>query len=441
MLLRLNPFWKIALKNLGRNRRRSLATGTAICAGFIGLVLLGGYVKQVKNILTSNTVYVMHLGHISFYKNDALTKYFSKPNRYLISKEEQLDLQQILLAQGDQIEQVAGKLVGLGLISQGARSTPFYALGIEPKFDAYIRQHPFVQRWAPEFIKSQESESLAKATTQEPTAISVTGVLAQIIGLEEDLGQLAATSPKRQVQLAGRNFFGDLNAVNAEIRLQHTTGVKFLEDTSIITPLSLLQDLYSTDGLYTMAVYLRDPSNTAHLTQILREQIKMRNLPIEVYPYFDEKVGSLYTGTMSFLYVMSAFFITIIVIAVSLSIVNSLTMGIIERIREIGTLRAIGFTPATVADIFIKESILLTAFSSALGLILSYLISALVNRTNFSFHPPAGNVAVRFQISPDLTICLYATLAFFILTFLTANWVVSKKTKLKIVALLSDSGG
>ena len=39
--------WRIALRNLSRNRRRNLVTASAIALGYAGLVVLGGYATRV----------------------------------------------------------------------------------------------------------------------------------------------------------------------------------------------------------------------------------------------------------------------------------------------------------------------------------------------------------------------------------------------------------
>jgi len=44
--------WRLALRNLARNRRRNQATAVAIAFGYAGLVLLGGYATRIERFLT-----------------------------------------------------------------------------------------------------------------------------------------------------------------------------------------------------------------------------------------------------------------------------------------------------------------------------------------------------------------------------------------------------
>jgi len=43
--------WRLALRNLARNKRRNFATGMAIALGFAALLALGGYVNRVEKYL------------------------------------------------------------------------------------------------------------------------------------------------------------------------------------------------------------------------------------------------------------------------------------------------------------------------------------------------------------------------------------------------------
>lgn len=423
--------WKMAYKNLLRNKRRSLATGIAIAFGFNGLILLGAYIHRVQNFLLSNAVYMKYQGHISFYKSNALEKYYSNPKKYLFTPEEQAQVHSLLAPWQNEIEFISPKLSGVGMIAKDNRSTPFVALGIEPRLDKFVREHPYARQWTPDFINNENGD-LYTASAADPSTISITALMARIINL--------SIAENSYTQLTAKNFYGDLNAVNATARLSHSTGVELLEDISLVTSLSLLQDLYATDGVSDLAVYLYHSGQAEKIAAQLRDTIKARSWPFEVYPFTDEKISPIYTGTLSFLNVMAVFFSTLILAVVCLSVVNSITMGILERVREIGTLRAIGYKPAGVTLLFVKESLLLTFFSAIIGLVLAIGISLIVNSMNIKYRPPATAAPVQFLLIPHTWLCVFVALAFLTLTYVTSYWVAFKKTQKPIVELLTETG-
>lgn len=432
----LDLTWKIAYKNLLRNKRRTLATGIAMTAGFIGLILLGAYIFRVQQALEANAVYIMHAGHISIYKKGGLEHFYTKPNKYILTVDDQNKVSEILKPLSQHIEFRSSYLSGMGLISNGQNSVPFNAIGIEPAADYYIRNHPFVKLWAKEFLSS--NDDLLNATTKEPQAVSLTNTMSELLGRTKDLKDM--TADEKSLQLAAQNYQKDLNATNVSLELRHTTGTSLMDATSIFTSLNVLQDLYSTDGVHYIAVFLKNKSSMKSVLAELQKTISTEQLNFDIYPFNTEEISAFYTGTMSFLYVMAGFFIFLICGAVVLSIVNSMTMGILERTKEIGTLRALGFEPSTIGFLFVKESILLTGLCTSIGLLLAMLIAFSVNAMNIKFQPPGTSQPMQFLLAPNLLICLAFIILFILVSFLTSYLVVKNKTQTPIYQLLTDNG-
>ncbi len=77
---------------------------------------------------------------------------------------------------------------------------------------------------------------------------------------------------------------------------------------------------------------------------------------------------------------MTTFFGFIILFFITqIGVVNTLRMSIKERTREIGTMRSIGMRKIDVRNLFISETVLLTFFGSAAGIVLSYIVMWLLS--------------------------------------------------------------
>jgi len=77
---------------------------------------------------------------------------------------------------------------------------------------------------------------------------------------------------------------------------------------------------------------------------------------------------------------MMTFFIRIMLVAIVLvSVMNVMLMAVYERIREIGTLAAIGTQPRKLMAIFLSEGLLLGLAGAAAGVALSYAVVAALN--------------------------------------------------------------
>ena len=170
------------------------------------------------------------------------------------------------------------------------------------------------------------------------------------------------------------------------------------------------------------------------------KELERVSFKTESFFYYDEKINSMYIGTLSFLIVMSGFFVFLIGTAVSLTIINSLTMGIIERTKEIGTLRAVGFRQKDVASLFISESMLLCLISLVVGTIFAFAIASVINYLNIQFTPPAISGKVQFKLGWNLQIAFTVSVLISILTFVSSFFVMRSKSKMKLIELLNDTG-
>lgn len=425
-------YWKLAWRNMIRNRRRSLATASAIVVGYAGLNLLGGYILRVERHLRANAVYVNRAGHLSIYKKDALERFLLKPKKYIITSDE-LKIINEALHELPQVEFSTPSLTGVGLLGNGEKSVPFLATGIEPQAEQKIENHPEVLKWVKELVSTRNKDD-AYFTQNDPDEISITKDLGILIGRSAPFSKLSAE--QKDLQLAGLSYEGDLNAVNATLQFQHSTGFALTEDTSLRAPYSLLKSLYQTEGAASVAVFLDSASSIKKTTKQLQKVFKDHNLNLEIYPFNSDKISLFYVGTMGFLYMMAGFFIFLIFTAAALSIVNSMTIGILERGREIGTLRSIGFNENDVAWIFTREGMLLTLISLGAGLVLTQVTATLVNDANIRFYPPGIAGDMQFALTPDIWLCVLIGIPLFLISLASCYWVSRRLLKKSIVDLL-----
>lgn len=429
--------WKLAFRNLLRNKRRTLATGAAVLAGFVGLSLLGGYILRIEKSLKSNSVYLQHKGHVTIYKKEGLQRYATRPSKFLITFQDYEVLQNQLKVYAKDIEWTGQTLTGAGLVSNGEKSVPFMAYGVDLQTLEKSYRHPQVLKWAQDFLVP-ESLKFVDAIKKDPLSISVTKRLGALIRRQAPFESLA--EEQRFVQLAGMSIYGDLNAVDATLAVNHTTGSELAEDAGLLAPLELLQSLYMADGFHYIMVYLHDDSNKNKLVQGLNDLFKKNNLQFEAYPFDDPAISPNYVGSMGFLYAMVGFFVFLICGAVALSIVNSLTMGILERTREIGTFRAIGYTNTQISWMMTQEALALALVSGIVGTVISGIVSLIVNQLNIRFSPPGVSTSIQFVLSPHFMLIFMVFMLFFILIGTTSYIVTHWKLKMKIIDLLSDTG-
>jgi putative ABC transport system permease protein len=428
--------WKMAWRNIWRNKRRSIATASAIIAGFAGLNLLGGYILRVERYLRVNSVYINHAGHLSIYKTGGLDNFYNKPKKFVLTSAELKELQSYLQTQST-VEFTAPFLTGMGLLGNGETSVPFLGLGADPHLEKRIQDHPEVRRWTEELVAADDVGSFKNFDVNMPDAISVTENLGHLIGRKVPFRNLSLQ--QREVQLAGTDYYGSFNAVNGTLSFKHTTGFALSEDTGLLAPLDLLQRLYGTDGVTYLAVFLKPGESVQSLQSKLQQVIQTKHWDFEVFPFDDDRISLFYVGTMGFLYIMAGFFVFLIAGAVALSIVNSTTIGIVERKKEIGTLRALGFQEEQIGWMFTRESVLLTIVSLGVGTVLTKIIAFFVNLANIRFYPPGIAGDMQFVLTPDSLLCFAIAVPLLMIATGASYFVSFRQVKKPMTELLAGT--
>ncbi len=441
--------WRIALRNLFRNKRRNLIAGGAVAFSCAGLILLGSYLVRTEHYLQVNSVYINHVGHFSIYKNGGLERHLTRPKRYSLSLEDQNRLLEILKT-FPEVEFVGKYLMGVGLASNGCQSAPFLASGVEPGTEARIRAHPEVREWTPELAKTQRGRPISSESE-----ISLTDSLARRLGKEMVADEAAGSAPTgvlncedaktrkensryADLQLMSRSFAGDFAAVDASIVSHHSTGLFFSEDTGLVLPLSLLQKLYDTDRVTYLGVFLKDPGQAKVFFPRLNQALQTSGLDLLLLPYWDERVSLFYVGVMSFLFTMATFFYILVLGMIAVTITNFVTLGILERRREIGTLRAIGFLPDKISGLLLRETLLLTAIGAIAGLLFSFVVIRMVNNAGIRFRPPGIAGTMPFILVSNATLCTISLTLIAVMTLVSAHWTLKRKSKEPIVTLLTS---
>jgi len=124
-------------------------------------------------------------------------------------------------------------------------------------------------------------------------------------------------------------------------------------------------------------------------------------LDLKAYPERDYYEGqSETTGTL--IRVFATFVTAILSIGAVFGAMNTMYAAVAYRTREIGTLRALGFSRARIVSAFLVESMALAVIGGAIGCVLALPVHGLstgaMNMTSFS------ELAFKFRITPGLLV-------------------------------------
>lgn len=443
--------WRIAVRNLSRNRRRNLSTGLAIALGYAALLMLGGYATRIEGLLRTSTVYLQHFGHLAVHKPGGLERAAAKPSAYSFTPAEQQEMASILAA--DPRVEFAGRfLQAAGLAGNGCRSVPFFALGIDLEVERRILAHPEVRRWTPELGRPVAGLRLPDAAVEAPVALSFglatalgKGAPTAGAGDETSSGAIDCASTKASaaiaadptLQLVGFDFDGGISALDARV-VSVFRAPGFEEDkASLVTSLATLQQLQATDRVTSFSVFLRFPRDTRAVERDLSARFAASGIAAEIHRFDDREANPFYGGSMDFIGALVGFIGLLVATVATLSVLNAMTLTILERTRELATFRSLGFTRRQVTGLFLREATALTAIGIVAGIALGLTAAAVVKAVNVRFTPPGLADAIQLLILPNPTIAAAIAALYFPLS-LAATWIaVRRRVGLSVAKLLT----
>jgi putative ABC transport system permease protein len=138
----------------------------------------------------------------------------------------------------------------------------------------------------------------------------------------------------------------------------------------VALPLRVLQDLAGATGkLSQIFLKLDDPARANQVVAQLRSIPALKGYPI----YSIEEFTSMFSAnSVPMLAEFTGVVVALAVIVGFLVVFLSMYTAVLERTREIGILKSLGASPAYVLGILVRETALLAAAGSALGIGLTY---------------------------------------------------------------------
>ena len=366
--------FKVALRNLGRNRRRSLLNVSLIALGSCALLLLQGYMQATYAGIRDN--YIQEGGHF----------YAAPQGREVIPAQALRKLQELL--QGDpKVTRTARVLHFRGLIGNAESSTPFWGLGVEP--------HRPIPDW-----KVVEGRRF-RPEEREAAVIS------------RDLARQLKVTPGDPLVLLTFTVDGVYNASN--LRVVGIFDAPNIRGNVVVVPLPFAQQLLNTQGVSRLIVFVRREREAREVLERLQTQ---PGFPEGVKLVYWEEAADFYRQVRAFLGTLFGFVGVLVFLLVGASILESLTMSFFERVREIGVLRALGTQGRQVFVLFLVEGGLTGLLGGLVGLGLGAGIGVGINALELTYLPPMASGPMPFRIALGGT-----SLVWPLLVPLLASWV------------------
>lgn len=329
---------KIAFRNLRRHLRRTILTLVAIALG-TGLALFSiGLGDGAHRQMIENGVRIGQ-GHLTLQRKG----YMEAPSSSLFIEDPSSYAG--IINDSPYVANAFPRIRGDGMLATAAGAEGIQFQGIDPN----------EAEESPIFRKSMESGQFL-AQRDAPRVV-----------LGRKLAERLDLSPGKKTVLTTQDANGEITSVLLHVQGIFKSGSDAIDGTICLIPIGALQKTLSMgDGYTSIAILLENPFEQEAAYNTLRNALPEG--PVKLYEWQD-----LQPDLRDYVVIDDAFgymLYAIILLIVSIGVLNTVLMSVMERRREIGILTAIGMGNGSVMGMVLVETVFLTLFGIALGLLL-----------------------------------------------------------------------
>jgi ABC-type lipoprotein release transport system permease subunit len=332
----------LAWKNLWRNRRRSLITLAALSfslmlmQGFHNLAI-GTYARMIDSGVRAGS------GHIALYRED----YSNSRNETLTFNPAKFEHQ---LADMTEVMRILPRVYLPGLAQSSRESRGILLTGISPAEEYTV--NPFLlklpARSMPESLASRDALLGSKLLDELKLGVG---------------NKLVITVQNRQGELVSELF---------RVRGEVHTGLRDVDGSLVMVGRERAATMGGFPGeIHELALILHHADDGATVMPKLRQRLKAS--PIRAVAW-DQAMPNL-ANSIKLDYASQKFIFAIMIVIVSIGVINTMLMSVMERIREFGIILAVGATPGRLCRMILAEGLALGVISVLAGSIFGSLLT------------------------------------------------------------------
>lgn len=386
----MNNIVKISYRNLKRNGRRTLLTTTLITLGVIFVLIYTALSGSFKNY-TVGQITDSVMGHIQIHKKGYVASVDNLPlDRNLNAK--MVEFIEPHLKANPLIESYSYRIKFGAMFSNFTSTTNIRLNAIYPEDE--FQTLPL--------LKGRVSEM---SGVLKPGEIIVPELL--IKGMDVNIGDT--------IVLVANNKSGSVNGINLKVAgilgqvmgPGGRDGYIHIEDAK--KALRMNNDLEISE----IVLRLKDVENLSVAEKSLQPILEKLNK--EGKPLFEIHTWQQLSPFFSIIKMIDVMNISMKIILISIvliSILNVMIMSVYERIREIGTIAAIGTPPLSIVKLFLCEGLMLGVLGAVLGSIFSLGIVFVLNvvKITYSFGQQSGLI-----LAPKLAVSDMVSVSFIVI--------------------------
>lgn len=401
--------FRLALRNVFRHKLRTALCLAAIMSGVVGLILSGGFIEDSLIQLREATI-SSQLGHLQIYRAGFYAHGSQAPYRYMIDRPERV------LALVEAIPQVKGAMRRLSfaaVLNNGHTDIPVVGVGLEPE---------------------RENELDTSTTVTAGRKLRESDDHGILVG--EGVAAAMKLKPGDHVSLLTNTGEGALNTLDLDVVGVFRSFSKDYDARAVRISLTSAQELLDVKAVNAIVLSLKATETTDAVAAYLKQKLDDSAYEVKTW----DQLADFYGKTAALYKRQFAVLQAIILIAILLSVANSVNMTIFERTGEFGTLMALGNRSTTVFHLTLLENALLGLIGGGGGALLGVLAAWAVSQVGIPMPPPPNsNSGYTALIRVEPAVVAGAFVIGFLATVLAASLSVRRVIRLQVVEALRQN--
>jgi putative ABC transport system permease protein len=380
---------KIAGRNLSRYRRRTVLTLLLIVIGMVAVLLFMSVTGSFKDMMVGQITDSV-LGHLEVHRKGYVASIDNLPLNLNLKPQAVAKIEEAL-KQIDAVQTYSPRVKFGGMFSNFVETTSIRVNGVDPE-----RETATVPLLAGRIVEGRRDGPLvAKGEIVIPVLLAR--------GMKVKVGDTAVVvATNRDGSVNGKTFVirGITEGISGP---GGRDGYIHIDDARELLRMKEAE-------VSEIAIRLKNPAlldkTDVRLQQALEGQVNKEGKPVmEVHTWADL---SPFANLARMIDLMTVFIKVVLVSIVLVSVMNVMVMAVYERIREIGTIAAIGTPPGRILSLFLSEGLLLGLIGTALGTLVSLGVIYALNvwKVHFAFGQQQDLV-----LAPQIGVVQVATIA------------------------------
>ena len=404
----LTAWLKFAVQNTLRNPRRTLVTAGIAAIGTAAILICGGFALSTYESLSQMAA--RSTGHLIVGTPSHFSKEEDTPLQFGL--DDFAALKSTLLAD-PQVRAVLPQIEFSGLLSNGDKSAVMLAIAVDPDAEFSVKGP---------FLKLLQGQLLT------------TGAKELEVILGDALARNLKAKPGSSLTLLASTTDGAMNALDVTVKGIVSTGVPAVDKRVVYTDIALAQRLLHSQRITSLGVFLDRMSHTDTAQKRIAAQLPQFTVQTWLdQAFYYQSVRDLYNRIFG---VMGGMVGLIVLFVVT----NAMAMAIVERTREIGSLRAMGTLPGQLIRSLAMEGVVIGGVGALCGSLLAAGISVFLLLVPVQMPPPPGRTTgYPLVITMDITLYALTFVAMVVLTLLASAWVARKTVTMPVVDALTHT--